>query len=73
MHDLVADGRTLRFTVDDAALSRVVSTLAPADIHSLVVTPPTLEELFVHHYGGRERTVPAGDGPAPATPVGGAR
>ncbi len=57
VHDFVADGRTLHFTVDDVALSRVVSTLAPADIRSLVITPPTLEELFVHHYGVHDADV----------------
>ena len=51
VHDLHDDGETVRFSVDDAALSQVMGRLAPLGIRSLVTTPPTLEELFVHHYG----------------------
>jgi ABC-2 type transport system ATP-binding protein len=50
VHDLLLDGDRVTFTVDDSALSRVMSSLASLGLHSLVVTPPTLEELFVHHY-----------------------
>lgn len=51
VHDVVADAGRLTFTVDDAALSRVLAVLAAGGVTNLVVTPPTLEELFVHHYG----------------------
>lgn len=67
VHDLVREGDRLTFTVDDTALSRVMAVLAAAGITNLVVTPPTLEELFVHHYDG----TPAGAGATSAT--GGAR
>ncbi|MGJ7439902.1 ABC transporter ATP-binding protein [Aquipuribacter sp. MA13-6] len=66
VHDFEADGRTLQFTVDDVALSRVVGVLAPADIRSLVITPPTLEELFVHHYGVHDADVHAPTEPVTA-------
>ncbi|WP_432485268.1 ABC transporter ATP-binding protein [Kineococcus esterisolvens] len=52
VHDVTVDGELLTFTVDDTALSSVMSALAAAGIANLVVTPPTLEELFVHHYDG---------------------
>ncbi|UZN05145.1 ABC transporter ATP-binding protein [Cellulomonas sp. S1-8] len=52
VHDVVADSGTLTFTVDDTALSRVMGVLAAAGIRDLAVTPPTLEELFIHHYDG---------------------
>lgn len=57
VHDLVHDGSHLTFTVDDVALSRVMPVLATAGITSLTVTPPTLEELFLHHYDGATSTV----------------
>ncbi|WP_380169357.1 ATP-binding cassette domain-containing protein [Jannaschia sp. R86511] len=72
VHDFTADGGSLHFTVDDVALSRVVATLAPADIRSLVITPPTLEELFVHHYGRPDADVTAHSAPASAAAPGGA-
>lgn len=64
VHDLTVDGARRTFTVDDTALSHVMSTLAGAGITNLTVTPPTLEELFVHHYDGT---------PARAGATGGAR
>jgi ABC-2 type transport system ATP-binding protein len=51
VHDVASDGGRLAFTVDDAAMSQVMAVLGAAGISDLVVTPPTLEELFVHHYG----------------------
>ncbi|WP_149203014.1 ABC transporter ATP-binding protein [Actinotalea subterranea] len=63
VHDAVRDGAALRFTVDEEAMPAVMRALAALDIVSLTVTPPTLEELFVHHYGDA----------LPAAPAGGAR
>jgi ABC-2 type transport system ATP-binding protein len=67
VHDAVVDGARVTFTVDDADLSRVMGVLAPLGLHSLVVTPPTLEELFVHHYDGSATRTPV------ASDAGGAR
>ncbi len=44
------DGR-VRFDVDSDALDSAVSVLAEAGISSLTSHPPTLEELFLRHYG----------------------
>lgn len=57
IHDVVQDGTRLTFTVDDVALSRVMAALAVAGITNLTVTPPTLEELFLHHYDGTTSVV----------------
>ncbi|WP_258725445.1 ABC transporter ATP-binding protein [Cellulomonas sp. NS3] len=57
VHDVVRDGESLTFTVDDVALSRVMAELAGAGITNLTVTPPTLEELFLHHYDGATSAV----------------
>jgi ABC-2 type transport system ATP-binding protein len=51
VHDLVvADGRT-RFDVDTDALDAAVTRLVDAGLVSLTSHPPTLEELFLRHYG----------------------
>ena len=51
MHDLVlADGH-VALSVDSDELATVVSHLAGLGVRSLVSQPPTLEELFLRHYG----------------------
>jgi ABC-2 type transport system ATP-binding protein len=51
VHDLVAaDGRTT-FDVDSDQLAAVMAELAALGITSLTSHPPTLEELFLRHYG----------------------
>lgn len=54
-HDLETSrtdtGTRLTFTADDTALPRLLATLAAQDIVSLTATPPSLEELFLRHYG----------------------
>jgi ABC-2 type transport system ATP-binding protein len=51
VHDLRADGGRLRFDVDSDHLDGVLRHLATAGVRSLASTPPTLEELFLRHYG----------------------
>ncbi|HUG75175.1 MAG TPA: ABC transporter ATP-binding protein [Acidimicrobiia bacterium] len=51
VHDLVIDGNRARFEVDGKALGAVMSHLAGLGIESLISQPPTLEELFMRHYG----------------------
>jgi len=51
VHDVTREGDRVRFSADDDALSPAVALLAAQGITSLVSTPPTLEELFIHHYG----------------------
>jgi ABC-2 type transport system ATP-binding protein len=51
VHDLkVEDGR-VHFDVDTANLDGVVRHLAASGVRSLTSHPPTLEELFLRHYG----------------------
>jgi ABC-2 type transport system ATP-binding protein len=51
IHDLdVTDGR-VRFNVDAEHLDAAVRTLSGLGIRSLTSHPPTLEELFLRHYG----------------------
>jgi ABC-2 type transport system ATP-binding protein len=54
-----ADGRA-RFTVDSDAVASVLPLLAQREVAGLRIEPPSLEELFLRHYGdgldGEERT-----------------
>jgi ABC-2 type transport system ATP-binding protein len=51
VHDLsLADGRA-SFGVDPGDLDAVLTRLVEHGVRSLVSTPPTLEELFLRHYG----------------------
>jgi ABC-2 type transport system ATP-binding protein len=54
VHDLVVDDHHARFDVDTAELDAVVRRLAPLGVRSLTSTPPTLEEMFLRHYGDDE-------------------
>jgi ABC-2 type transport system ATP-binding protein len=51
VHALERTGEAVRFDVDTARLDEVVRALADAGVQSLVSHPPTLEELFLRHYG----------------------
>jgi ABC-2 type transport system ATP-binding protein len=51
VHDVVVENGHARFDVDTAQLDTVVQRLAPLGVRSLTSTPPTLEELFLRHYG----------------------
>ncbi|MEP6563138.1 MAG: ABC transporter ATP-binding protein, partial [Nakamurella sp.] len=51
VHDLVVEGSRLRFDVDSTELDRVLRVLVLGGVRSLTATPPTLEELFLRHYG----------------------
>jgi ABC-2 type transport system ATP-binding protein len=51
VHDLVVEGNRARFDVDTARLDGAVRALSELGIRSLTSQPPTLEELFLRHYG----------------------
>jgi len=55
VHDLIVEDHHARFDVDTAQLGEVVRRLAPLGVRSMTSTPPTLEELFLRHYGDQER------------------
>lgn len=50
-HDLVVDSGRVRFTVDSDRVAGVLPTLAGLNVQGLTVSPPSLEELFLRHYG----------------------
>jgi ABC-2 type transport system ATP-binding protein len=55
VHNLVAapaDGGTrVTFDVDNAQVGPAMSQLTALGLHSLTAAPPSLEELFMRHYG----------------------
>jgi ABC-2 type transport system ATP-binding protein len=50
-NDMGTDNGRVHFTVDSDKLSGVLSALAELDPKGLTVAPPSLEELFLRHYG----------------------
>lgn len=53
VHDLVVEGDRVRFQVDTDHLGEALERLGRAGIRTLTSQPPTLEELFLRHYGDR--------------------
>jgi ABC-2 type transport system ATP-binding protein len=51
VHDLQVDGHEARFSVETARLEGALEALTRLGVRSLVSRPPTLEELFLRHYG----------------------
>ena len=51
VHNLSAEDGYLRFDVDNARVNEVLLLLARAGVENLTITPPSLEELFLRHYG----------------------
>ena len=51
VHDFSADGPRVSFSVDDTAMGAVMKTLGGLGPRGLVSEPPSLEELFLRHYG----------------------
>jgi len=52
MHDAQVDGSKARFSVEPADLNSVLEQLVGLHVRSLSSSPPTLEEIFLRHYGG---------------------
>ncbi|TDN45354.1 ABC-2 type transport system ATP-binding protein [Curtobacterium flaccumfaciens] len=55
VHDLVAEDGTLRFGAEASAVAGVIAALDGHRVEALTVEPPSLEELFLRHYGPEER------------------
>jgi len=60
IHNLVVDDHRADFDVDTDHLGAAIGQLARLGLRNLTCQPPTLEELFLRHYGDE---LPAGDGP----------
>ena len=51
VHDLVVGGSRVRCQVDTEHLGGLLAALTQVGVRTLTSTPPTLEELFLRHYG----------------------
>jgi ABC-2 type transport system ATP-binding protein len=60
VHDVTTDDDHVRFAVDGPALDAAIRHLSSFGIRSLVSQPPTLEELFLRHYGSTASGVEQG-------------
>src|SRR5665648_344079 len=59
VHNLRVDGNHVDFMVDPDSLDQVLITLTSVGVTSLTSQPPTLEELFLRHYGDDRSTAHA--------------
>lgn len=53
VHNFAADRERFTFDVDDARIDAVLPELSALGVTNLTITPPSLEELFLRHYGDR--------------------
>jgi len=51
VYDLQVDGHQARFAVETAQLDATLRQLTSLGVRALTSRPPTLEELFLRHYG----------------------
>jgi ABC-2 type transport system ATP-binding protein len=58
VHDLSLDLNRARFSVDPGELNQVLRHLVDFEIRSMTSSPPTLEELFLRHYGDHTAATP---------------
>jgi ABC-2 type transport system ATP-binding protein len=65
VHDFLREDGRVHFDVDTAHLDEAMRHLTTFGIRSLSSHPPTLEELFLRHYG--DTTSEDGDAEAPRT------
>jgi len=54
VHNLRVDGSHVEFMVDPGSLDPALVALTSAGVTGLTSRPPTLEELFLRHYGVEE-------------------
>lgn len=51
IHDITRNSEKIKFSADGKHMDDVMRTLASMGIKSIIAEPPTLEELFLRHYG----------------------
>ena len=61
VHDLRTLDGHITFAVDEAELPAVLAAVARLQPRSLVANPPSLEELFLRHYGDELAALSGGD------------
>jgi ABC-2 type transport system ATP-binding protein len=63
VHNVDVDGHRVQLEVDTTLLDPVLDALQSGGIRSLLSQPPTLEDLFLRHYGDRIEEVEQGVAP----------
>lgn len=63
VHGLQVQGTRVRFDVESSQLDAAIARLSAAGITTMSCHPPTLEELFLRHYGDQAHE-PAGPAPS---------
>jgi ABC-2 type transport system ATP-binding protein len=58
VEDVSMEGNILRAQVDSESIGELIRALGQAGVRSLISEPPTLEELFLRHYGVDGRQAP---------------
>ena len=64
VHSLTVDGNRVAFEVNSAQLDGALTALTRLGVRSLTSSPPTLEELFLRHYGDELEDGQGGSGMA---------
>ena len=64
VHDVMVTNHRVSAQVDPAGLGPFLQALTSAGLHALTSQPPTLEDLFLRHYGSGN-TADAGAAPGP--------
>lgn len=59
VHDVIANGAGVQFDVDPEHLDTVLQRLSDLKVSGLGVAPPSLESLFLRHYGDAAQTARA--------------
>jgi ABC-2 type transport system ATP-binding protein len=62
VHDVAASDGHVSFAVDEGELPAVLAAVAARNPRSIVANPPSLEELFLRHYGDELAALSAGAG-----------
>ncbi|MDQ0824714.1 ABC-2 type transport system ATP-binding protein [Arthrobacter sp. B2I5] len=63
VHNLTLDAGRVRFSADSDRIAEVLPALGALGVQGLTIVPPSLEELFLRHYGDAS-AAPEGDAPA---------
>lgn len=64
VHDLTVDAGRIRFSADTDRIAEVLPALGALGVQGLTIVPPSLEELFLRHYGDSAGTAgPRADAP----------
>ena len=65
VHDLTVDAGRVRFSADSDRIAEVLPALGALAVQGLTIVPPSLEELFLRHYGDAS-AMPGAGAPAEA-------